>query len=98
MQQTRLKIPMEEPMVGGGIGGINQMEALNPDDTKTQGRTDGGRSEDGVSGPTTSDGAERFGDPGEAEVIMRSDGIAGSGGLEGPTSTSTRGETRVPED
>lgn len=56
---------------GGDNGGRSQWIAQSRDRKKAHGRTDGGRSQDGVSGLTTSSGARRFGDPGGDTVKGR---------------------------
>lgn len=47
------------------------METQSTARMKAQDRIDGGRSLGGVSSPTSSGGARRFGDPGAAEEMTR---------------------------
>lgn len=57
-----------------------------------------GRSHGGVSGPIAKDGAQRNGDPGAVEEIVRPDNTVGPGGQGRAVMTSIQGEARVPVD
>lgn len=77
---------------------MEQVEASNPGGTKTHSGIDGGRSQGGLSGPTTSNETERSEDLGEAEVMTRLDDTKGSSGLDGAAEMSIQGGTKVTED
>lgn len=63
------------------------------EDHHSSGRS--GRSQDGVSGPIAKDGAQRTGDPGAVEEMVRPDDTVGPGGQGRAVTTSIQGGARV---